>query len=618
MRWDESLRNSKEEVDRINAAMERDFLPVGEKLVDFYREAQGISQMASSVAGQVSGDRIAGTMEGLGTILDRVKQLESNTRLGAETLEEILTILDGIHESGTRFHGITRILRVLCITIQIESARFGQDDTGFDTLAGDIRKLGLDIESQFSGILDHSDELGKIIRQTVSRISGTHAGRTDREKLILDNILLTLTSLRERHHISVAAAESLARRYEELSGNIAEIVTSVQFHDITRQRFEHVGKAFEDLIPAAEASQAQGGKRLLPPPAGTAGEETKDPESAGDVRLPSVGRMAAICRLQGQQLDSSRDTLVEAVENIIHNLHAAARNISDMSLEAQQVAGIGSERDSSFLSGLESMLTDVSAVLGEYLAANRRLSEATHSVAKAVSEMAAFVKSIEKIGFEINLIALNAIVKAEHIGERGAALGVLAEAVHALSLDTRSQSDQVSDLFRAVATAAEGIVRKIEEGMDGAGEAEISGDLKVHIATIGEVNGDLLELTSRMEAAGKALSRDMDETASRIVVHRQAADAIGGILAAMGALTAQLELSGSGGDGGDGTDDMEELASMYTMESERAVHHSLTDRPEQAPEDAPAAAAPQLPDAEVPEDPDGKDDEDLGDNVELF
>ena len=606
------LRDAQTRIETINASMEQEFLSIGMQLQDFHGEARVISDLSSSVANQISGDRITSTIEGLCAILDRVKHLESNSRLGAQTLDEILGILEGIHDAGTRFKGITRILSVLCVTIQIESARFGDSDIGFDTLAGDIKKLGLDIESQFTGILSHSEGLGRTIHQTVSKIIGADAGRTDREKLILDNILLALKSLRERHHLSSEAATRLAGRYREMSANIAEIVTSVQFHDITRQRFEHVGKALGDVIPTVEGLEGARAGRLpfLPGNAET---------SAGDTLL-SPRRVAGICKLQGRQLAHSTDILVEAVESIIENLRSAASNISNISREAQQIAGVCDQSGSCFLTGLETTLSPVAIALTDYVAANSQLSEAMGSVASAVSEMASFVKSIEKIGFEINLIALNAIVKAEHIGEKGAALGILAEAVHDLSLETRTQSTQVSDLFKSIAAAAERIVPEIEGGTDEPGSCaeNLSEQLKVHIATTQQVNQDLLDLMSKMEAAGTALARDMESTASRICIHQQVAGTIQGILSTLGELAVHFQNSISTGKDDDDTGEMEELASTYTMESERSIHNSMLDGREPPLEISPATAAPGPSEAKDSAEQGVKNEEDLGDNFELF
>ena len=619
--WEVPLRDSKAEIDRLNAAMEKEFLSITAQLQDFYGEARVISDLSSSVATQLSGDRITATIEGLCGILDRVKQLESNSRLGAETLNEILGMLDAIQESGMRFRGITRILGVLCVTVQIESARFGNDDIGFDTLAGDIRKLALDIESKFTGILNHSHELGRVIEETVSKIIGADTGRSNREKLILDNIRLALQSLRERHLLSSGTAAGVAERYRKISGNIAEIVTSVQFHDITRQRFEHVGNALVELIPGVAGLEGEKGGRLASLFGSFSKKVGPGPVEAVETANPPAtpGRMAGICKLQERQLGSSTDSLVEAVESIVGNLRAASSNISDMSREAQQIAGVCDEGGHCFLAGLETTLAPVTAALHEHVTANRQLSEAMRSVAAAVSDMATFVKSIEKIGFEINLIALNAIVKAEHIGERGAALGVLAEAVHDLALDTRTQSAQVSDLFKSIATAAEGIVPEIEGGKDAPGTVatDLTEDLKLHIETIQHVNEELLDLTSRMDAAGKALALNLEGAASNIGIHRQVADVTESIRTNLGELRAHiLQVSGRAGE--DMEDDLNELASTYTMESERTVHHSVTDGREQPLDAAPAAVVAELPQPLEAEKPDGGEEEDLGDNVELF
>ena len=91
---------------------------------------------------------------------------------------------------------------------------------------------------------------------------------------------------------------------------------------------------------------------------------------------------------------------------------------------------------SSFVSSLERGFSLIAQSLGEYDRINDQLSETIDHAAHTIGAMSAFIDEIEKIGIEIRMIALNACIRAAHVGEHGAALGVLADTIHDLSAET--------------------------------------------------------------------------------------------------------------------------------------------------------------------------------------
>jgi len=92
--------------------------------------------------------------------------------------------------------------------------------------------------------------------------------------------------------------------------------------------------------------------------------------------------------------------------------------------------------------------------LSAYGAANRELSAVMNSVGDTLQDMSAYSGDIEGIGAQIRLIALNAIVKASHMGLEGASLAVLAEAVHNLSVETCERTGTVGETLRLVLSAS--------------------------------------------------------------------------------------------------------------------------------------------------------------------
>jgi len=609
--WVASLSRAGGDLAVLNQSTEAEFLSIGEKMQGFYVSAKEISKISSSVASLMCGEDIRGAITGFQSIFERIKKLESESAQSAETLKQVLAILDHMYEHLAGFQQTSRVLRVLCVCTRIESARLGQRDIGFSTLAGDVDKLAGEIETKCTHLLEHSISLSGLIRQTLSKVLIIEEKQHGQARVILDSTMSSLMALTEKHSASAKGVKQIAARYEAISRSIGEIVASLQFHDITRQRLEHAKSAFDRLI--GEKMEANGAEASGKP----ADVEWRHLRMAGD-----------ICELQLAQFRHSREELVSAVKNIIRNLHGIASNVAEICEETQNMVGTADEFGRSFLSEVETGFSSITSALSGYSDSSGELASAMGSVGSTLNDMSIYATDIEGIGTKIKLIALNAIVKSCHIGEEGAALGVLAEAIHRLSIETCHRTATVCESFKSIIAAAEALTVGIDtqNGGKAAEVSRLSEMLGTLLNSLQGVNMNIVSLLTRMDEEGRALSGNIEQTVEAIDVHEQVDEVISGVIAQMdevvGFSRSLIPISSQL----DREDHLRALEASYTMQGERDIHQSIVATPISprtietadtammvAPDEIGALEAPK-PEAKA----DGEDEEDLGDNVELF
>ena len=327
-----------------------------------------------------------------------------------------------------------------------------------------------------------------------------------------------------------------------------------------------------------------------------------------------------ICRIQAAQLAIARDKLTHAVVHIIGSLSGIATDIEAITQQVQGLAGDASQAGKSFLVEMEEYLAAVSGGLDLFGAARQDLVALMQAVAPAIGDMAKFLLDIERIEIAIERIALNACIKAAHLGEEGAALGVLAEATQNLLGDTRQQTQAVSGSLKSIKAAAQQL--SLDQGA-GEGQVEVDvaslvTDLGTVLKTLDRLNESFIGALTRVDQQGKDLSAGLTRAGGAITVHEYAQvgldRVIAGIQAQEGHFQAQLpekcqaaELS---------PDDLESLRAQYTMVDERTVHDQVLV----------AASTPLNQEISAPDNNDdqttiaGEKDEEanFGDNVELF
>lgn len=614
--WLVRLHGVTVQLDDLNKSTEDEFLAIGERLLKFNMSAREISRISSSVAGLMAGEEITGAIGGFHGIVQHMERLEGESRESAGILNHVLRILDQMFAHLAGFKQTARVLRVLCVSTRIESARLGQRDIGFSVLAGDVDKLASEIETKCTHLLDHSHALGELIRRTLSRVLDLEARQHGQAQVVLEKTLLSLGSLTEKHSASSAGLQRVSARYNAISQSIGEIVSSLQFHDITRQRIEHSRSALDILNRGELTVEGNGvGGEVL-------GGGLNQLRLAGDV-----------CELQKAQLNHARDELVFAVENIMRNLRHIADNVAEIAEETQVMVGSADELGHSFLSEIETGFSSVMKALEGYGEAGRELSVAMESVGETLNDMAHYAGDIEGIGTKIKLIALNAIVKSCHMGEEGASLGVLAEAIHRLSVETCERTVTVCDSFKSIIEAAETLNAGMNsEGQGRTGEVgRLSGMLEDLMAKLRKVNGDIFSLLTRMNEEGRVLSNEIEGTVSRMEVHEHVDGAIREAVVHLDAVTALSRKLIPVGSQSDREEYLKSLQASYTMQGERDVHRTVTagaavslmSEPLVRPEMGASTLlnstdANGVVEMKLEKDGNAEEEEDLGDNVELF
>ncbi|MGE5458688.1 MAG: methyl-accepting chemotaxis protein, partial [Methanococcaceae archaeon] len=245
------LRNACRCIDNISGTAEKEFLNIGSVLQKYYFTSKEIITHSSAAVEAVSGEVIAESIDELNQMFVRTStylaKAEQEIEQGENILCAIEEILVRVAEEITGFKKIVKHLRMLGISTRIESARLGSDDNGFNTLAGNVEKLSTVINDKAGNIKDHANYLIKIIKEATSRIIRLENKQRQQAAKILDETRAGLRSLTGKYESSAAKTQAIAANSESISRSIGEVVTSIQFHDITRQQMEHVKEAFENL-----------------------------------------------------------------------------------------------------------------------------------------------------------------------------------------------------------------------------------------------------------------------------------------------------------------------------------------------------------------------------------
>lgn len=590
--WPSVINPALETLRQMAGTTENEFLQIGSKVQDFYIRSSDVTQMANRLVELVSGENSRLLTARLHQIMTDMESYlaEARTRSSdsCATLKQVQNLLEKLSQPLEGFHKMNKTLRMLSISTKIESARLGELGSGFVNLALDVEKLSHQVSDKSAAIMSHRTLLANMIDSNLTTVQTSEIAQNATVASSLKSTLASLQVLLSVNERCTQFGARVATVSAEVTGNISEVVSSLQMHDMTRQQVEHVVEALERLFTDLSGMS----------------NSTVDEER----RLALIVESGDVCELQEAQLRFAAAEIYSAVVSIVDNLRDVARKQSLMACETRNVAGVADSSGTSFVDEMSSGMTAITTALSSCAIADRDMADTMKKVALTISEIAVFVADIEAIGSEIDLIALNSQVKAAHTGPEGAALGVLAEAIKQLSDEAVRQTDAVAVTLKSINASTEHLAFDTDSDVENLSsrittmQAEVTDILQA----LAGMNRELFSIMSGLSDRVASLTDDVEKTTSGIDVHERIKVMSDGVLEVLSQIVCharQIVPASS-----EFIENLRYMEQRYTMQSERRIHEAL------ARKRSGNSAVP----AESVMETTVQDDSEFGDNVDLF
>jgi methyl-accepting chemotaxis protein len=579
--WTATLEEAIAHLDSLNHSTERDFLKIGENLSEFIRTVDLISSELSALADLISGEHGSRASEALTSALERSREMRARAEDGVGLLGGMRQQAGKLKETLSGFKDTVSTFHIIGVLTRIETAHLGNAGADFGNLAGDVKALAGNIQAKIEGALDKAAQLTAPIESVLRRVSALEEGEAQDLPRVIAGVLASLKSFRDMQDRTRDASVRLGARYGAISQAFNNLIVSIQFHDITRQQVEHVIQALRKLCSES---------------AGAGGRRHGDRDTG------------AVLALQSMQLADAAAKFAASVASVGHNLDQIAAHIQEMAGESRTLSGLSEDAKNSFFLEMERGCSTILAGLGECNDAEIAAEAASGGLAETMGQMQGSLEEIRTIEIQMQWMALNASVRADHIGAPGDALAVLAASMQTLALESGQRSQS---LVEALGSMREATTRLSGSG----GPALVSGpgggleEMRTAATDLHTSSERSFARMAEIAARTARLREDISAARDSFSVGALFAEGIGrarGMLQEVG----EGNRSGLSRDGADGWQrGLADFTKHYTMQAERDVHQGITG--------VVAGVAPAAAPAEPPEVPSGEAGE-MGENVEFF
>ncbi|MBX3006774.1 MAG: hypothetical protein KF816_01985 [Melioribacteraceae bacterium] len=544
------------EINNFSKHSEGSFLSIGNKLEQLYSNCSNLTSLSAQVSTSINENVLSKGIEELENEINQIDQFL--TRVTCEIVEderELIQIQSKMDLFSGEFSGFDRIikqLRMLGISTKIESARLGMDEGGFLALAENVDRLSLIISDKISNIRKKKEFLIKVLNSTTSELKKLEKEQKDQSNLILQNINKSIVDFQNKQKATSAGISNINILSTNLVSSVSKIVSSIQFHDITRQQMEHTNEAFEELIYRID-----------------------NPENLDESE--TAERIHNVFELQTVQLNNSLYEFTTAVFNIVSNLTNIKSIITEIAAQAEKSLTGKKEEGYSAIEVIEKELMFVMSGLKKNIEIGNQVNESIKSIVEIISDLSKYVLEIEEIGDEIELIALNARVKAAHFGKDGSALGVLAEAIQRLSLEAKTHSSNTTEILRNLELNTNRLKTDFDTEKNNSAVKEINQSINKIELMLEMMKNAENEANTKIKTINKKvnnLNDETDDTINGFSISETAEQVVNSIInelrQSIKILEKKYEITGSREKSVHG------LEHKYTMHSERKIHQRYT------------------------------------------
>ena len=574
----------------VEAVTEQSFLDLGNSIQTFHGRARNISRSAGEVFELLNGEDGEQALQRLQLLVERCNMwLIATDKKSSEISALLNQILDQISQLELPVSGLKKVVKILHplrVSTRIEAAKGYASGTA--VLAKALDELGVLVQEKVFDIFTLTEALIPVINRSISSEKAAQSGPIRVASSEADKARRILAALLETFLETGHWTGRLQDRSDGVSRSFGEIVSALQFQDITRQRLDHVQKALNNL-----------GQHLK--------KFSQRQDFSNDAEAERL--FGSICRLQYDQLELASREFVDAADNLATNLDNMSTNVVAMADDTRSLLQVSDDASGNRYTVVLSALQSIALQLEKTWSTHQSTATNLAEVNQGVQKVSLLVEEIEFVSEEMQLLAINAAISAAHAKRQGAGLDVIAKNIQEAAEVACNYALALADQCAAITEHARNLQAIEKDNQSDIGEVkDIIAQAQDSMTNLDSSYTKLVKLAEKVDRDACDLSHDVAGIIRTLNINNQFTEKLAPVLKRF------RDLSFSNEEGLSATEYtsldalFNELELCYTMASERQIHQNLVNSQKQLVDEM----------AQEEDEWAAIRHHDLGDNVDLF
>lgn len=447
---------------------------------------------------------------------------------------------DHVKEKIDRINALFRIVRV---NLRIQCSAQGISDDLFAGVSEDLEHLSANLQHVTKQVLQDIKQGTKSLTR-LQESTAEHLQHIDSvyqsSQNIVSKALSDINQLIKGTETMIRDADT---RAQKISNKVNDIVVGIQFHDSLNQRVEHVRHAFNDI------------RELI-----------ADSDVVSEVNLGTSFVILDLQLRQLQQISKEIKLVRQRIEDDFLTIETEVKGLS-ASLYDSQFRQVSPQHFlGDLFSSLEKTLLMLNGLFDEGEDMIKQVEQTTHGTRSIAGNLKDLQERISEMYEETRVQAVNTIIMASSLGQKGKTIEVLAKEIQALSNQSIVLADDVEAMFLAV----EKIIDELESNTRKKSDHLEQGELTAEISSIKQTFGKALDLVSSLTQQVETSSNNIRSIRSALIFLSSLEESLDLIVHELAATRERLTPWEDEGllDG----EEIDKLKERYSMAQERMIH----------------------------------------------
>lgn len=544
----------------LHEASSQDFMILNNLLKKYYTQAKPISEGANTIFDILSGqgeDPIYGELKNLyGKLNKQSNRFHNKSEIAARLLERENTILNLIFVPLNNFKQNLMTLKFLVANFKLNmvyhdvtlQAEVEVELNNIDSLIGQIKLIYPNLNN---GLL----LLKKQIKNMQMAQREIEKGMANSISAILNKVYTSINMLTEQHEAAGQYLPKLKQRGENYSKSIGQIVTNLQYHDIIRQKMEHIQDTHKEIV--LELNQLEKSNNMPELFARQARYITEIPD---------------IAEIQVAQLILTNKEYQSAIDLITRKMIEIDDDLTSISGMCLNISGLSNDAEGPQLEKVKANLNNAILLTRGFSKATESFNEQLDSLVTMIRKLGPDFETIKKLNIELKDIVNRRFNKSE-IGILDKEFSILNQQFNVLADDIDQTTSQLVQLYNEANEISGSLIQNVDKD-----QLQLSENLQKDIEQIIETlqfNLNMVQQTSIENAElSSSISYDIKASIQNVKYYDFFEKVIEEIVIELNNIFTKLK-SNEGVGVKEKLSNLKAIEEFYTMHSERMIHANI-------------------------------------------
>jgi methyl-accepting chemotaxis protein len=211
------------------------------------KQLKSVQELFGNISEQSGVSTLSETQQELQEIQSNFASMVTFFDRSIEMISDVVSQLSRVDQFALKIKKIGQMTNILALNAAIEAAHTGDAGSGFKVIASEINTLSKDSNSSIIEIAEITEKLTSNVGKIKQELESVHQDTMNIGKRTDKLFSLAMGKIGETLQDAAAKMNTIAGDAAVLNKDISNVVVSIQFQDITRQRIEHVITPLETL-----------------------------------------------------------------------------------------------------------------------------------------------------------------------------------------------------------------------------------------------------------------------------------------------------------------------------------------------------------------------------------